>query len=660
VRDVSRTVANLPTEQEVIRAKCFHPSGTFIEFTEKEVEQSIPERFERIAHQYPDQIAVKAGTQIVTYSELNAAANRTARAILARRGDPVEPVGLLFANTAHLAAAMLGVLKAGKFFVLLDPFLPKTRQVLILKNSQAELVVAEQQTALQTSAITPTHQRLLFEALDLSTSSDDLQLETPALALAYVVYTSGSTGQPKGVIQSHRNLLHRVRGRTNTRHLCAADRIAHLTAGTSNAITNIFLALLNGATLLPFSVRTKGTPALAQWLATEKVSYCRIGAPLFRGLCESLTGAGEFSDLRLIELTSDTILKSDIDLYKNNFANHTILFTALSSTETGLLTDFLIDHDSEIAGDDVPVGYPAEDKEISVLDDNGNAAGVNEIGEIVVRSRFLSPGYWREPELTSAKFKAEPNDGQYTRYRTGDLGLIRADGSIVHKGRKDLRARVRGYGVEIAEVEQVLRAHAEIKDAIVVRRQNDHGESYLAAYFTSCRGRAPGVSELHSFLNAKLPAYMIPSVFEILDEIPLTPNGKVDRNALPAPARTRPHVGAPFVTARTAIEQALVKIWQTVLCLDQVGIRDNFFDLGGHSLAATRVVSQVIQQFQIEVPLQLLFQSPTVAEMAAVITEHQAKKLGRGDLERILADLESISDEEAQRLLSGQAVTERR
>ncbi len=544
----------------------------------------------------------------------------------------MEPVGLLFSNAAQLAAAMLGVVKAGKFFVLMDPLLPKARLALILQNCQAELVVAEQETALETRAIPANHQHLIFESIDSSTNSDGLNREIPPSAWAYVVYTSGSTGRPKGVIQTHRNLLHRIRCRTNRRHLCAADRIAHLTAGTSNAITNAYFALLNGATLLPFAVRTEGATALARWLAAEKISFCRIGSPLFRRLCENLTGREEFSDLRVIELTSDTILKSDIDLYKHHFSTKTVLFTVLSSTETGLLTDCLIDHDSEIVGDEVPVGYPAEDKEILIWDDDGNAAGVNKIGQIVVRSRFLSPGYWCEPELTSAKFKVDATDRRYTLYTTGDLGLMRRDGCLVHKGRKDFRARVRGYSVEVAEVEQALRACAQVKDAVVVGRRNEYGEDSLIAYVTGRNRPGPSIGEMRSFLEEILPAYMIPSVFEILDEIPLTINGKVDRNALPAPARSRPKISARFVAPRTRFEKELAKIWQTVLCIDEVGVHDSFFELGGDSLAAARVISQVIKHFQVDLPLKSLFKSPTVAEMARFVAERRAKKLSEHEV----------------------------
>jgi amino acid adenylation domain-containing protein len=659
MNDHAMPAIQCPREQEAIRQKCFHPTANFVQFPKEDVETSIPDRFERISRQYPDQIAVKAKAQTFTYSELNAMANRIGRTILARQGNQVEPVGLLFNDPAFLAAAMLGVLKAGKFFVLLDPLLPPARLALILETSQTGLVVAERQSTLESSGIAESHRCLVVESADSSRDSDDLRLLIPATALAYVVYTSGSTGRPKGVLQSHRNLLHRVLVRTNRRHFCAADRIAHLTANTSNAVTNFFLALLNGATLVCFNVRKEGATALARWLAVETITICRISSALFRRLCENLTGKEEFSHLRLIELTSDTVRKSDVDLYKSKFPRQTILVTALSSSETGFLTEYMIDHESEIFGDEVPVGYPVEDKEILIVNDKGSFVGVNKVGEIMVRSRFLSPGYWVEPELTAAKFKVDQKDNRFTYYMTGDLGLLRPDGCLIHKGRKDFRVKVRGYSVEIADVEHSLQAHPEIKDAVVVSRQDEQGEARLVAYLVARRPPGPILSDMRAFLRERLPDYMIPAVFESVKEIPLTSNGKIYRSALPASARTRPNINMRFVAPDTPVERQLAEIWQSVLALEGIGIHDDFFDLGGDSLAATRVVSRVIKQFQVEVPLQSLYQSPTVAEMAAAVTEHQAKKLSGADLDRVLAELESLSDHEAQRLLVSQTVAKR-
>jgi amino acid adenylation domain-containing protein len=652
--------SQLPPDQQAIRDKCFHPTGTFVEFPKEEIEQSIPERFEKIVRLYPDRIAVKTANQAWTYAELNGMANRLARAILAERGSGAEAIGILFEKSALMAAAMLGVLKAGKFFVLLDPSFPKERLGFFLDNSLAAMMVTDRRNVSLACQVTNARPLIQFESIDRSTSGKDLGLEISPEALAFIIYTSGSTGQPKGVVWIHRQLLHQVRLYANAYALCHDDRLSFLAAGTGNAITNTFYALLNGAALLPFDARNEGVNQLAGWLRRERVTFCLIGSPLFRSLCETLNGGDRFSDPRLIRLASESVYKTDVELYKKHFAKNIILANALSSSETGLSTTFFIDHETKIAQDEVPVGYAVEDREILLLDDSGGAVGFNHYGEIVVRSRYISPGYWRRPDLTQAKFKPDLEGGEGRLYFTGDLGVMLPDGCLIHKGRNDFRVKIRGYGVETAEVEKVLKNHPVVKEAIVLSRRTKSGGAGLVAYFTATMRPVPNVSELRAFLAEKLADYMIPAAFVKLQEIPLTPSGKIDRSCLPDPGRSRPETGFPCVRAHTPVERCLAEIWAEILSLNEVGIYDNFFELGGHSLAATRVVSQVLKTFQLEVPLQSLFQSPTVAKMALVITEHEGKKLDGNELNRILTELESLSDEEAQRLVANQPVVERR
>ena len=656
--DLSRTVTNLPPEQEVIKAKGFHPTGNFVEFKKEEVEQSIPQRFERIVRQFPERIAVKTGEHVVTYAELNAMANRVGQAILQKQGRDPEPIALLFDKGAALMAAMLGVLKVGKFFVLLDPSFPKTRITTILEDSQARLIVTNQHNVSLATDVTSGRCWICeFESINKNIPSDNLCTLVSPNALALIFYTSGSTGQPKGIVWSHQVLLHHVMAVRNAYHVCEKDSVSLLGSGTSSAVTNGFFALLNGAALLPFDVQKEGVTPLASWIAHEKISICWISSPLFRNFCESLTGHERFPELRLIRLMSEMVYRNDVDLYKRYFSPNCLLSNALSSSETGVLRICLLDHNTEISSNEVPVGYSVQDKEVFLLDNDGREVNFDEVGEIVVRSRYLSPGYWRRPDLNEAKFKPDPEGGDKRLYFTGDLGVMFPDGCLVYKGRKDFRVKIRGYGVEIGEVEKCLLGHPAVRQAVVVAQQDKSGETRLVGYFTPESQVNSSVSELMGFMKERLPEYMIPSYLMAVDRIPLTPSGKIDRRALPDPGHSRPELDTRFVAPRTIIEHELVQIWGKVLSLECIGIHDNFFDLGGHSLAATRVVSQVIKQFQLEIPLQSLFQSPTVAEMVTVITEYQGKKLGERELKNCLIELESLSDEEAKRLLSDQSRT---
>ena len=650
--DNHRMNSNLPPEQEAIRAKCFHPSGTFVEFTKEEIEQSIPERFEKIAQMYPDRIAVKEIDHIVTYAELHGMGNRVARVITSERGNQAEPVALLIKSVVLLATAMLGVLKAGKFFVIIDPSFQAARIRELLEDSQAAIVISDRQNVSLAKELATARLPLLeMESIDSYASDENLKIHVPSKALACIVYTSGSTGQPKGVMLAHRYVLHHTMLRSSDDHACERDRMTLLASGTASAVNDVFCALLTGAALFPFDVQKEGVNRLASWLLQQKITISQISSPLFRNLCEVFTGAERFADLRVIRLRSEAVYRSHVDLYKRFFPFPCVLINSLTSTETGLLRSYVIDHNSEITGNEVPLGYAVEDKEIFLLNEESHEVGFNRVGKIVVRSKYLSPGYWNRPDLTEAKFKPDPEGAEEHLYLTGDLGVMLPDGCLVHKGRKDFRVKIRGYGVELVEVEKCLRDHAKIRDVVVVAPAGDSGEARLVAYFTSFRESSPTVSELRVFLKKNLPDYMVPSAFVMLDTIPLTPNGKLDRQALPEPDKLRPRLDTSYAAPTIPAEEQLAEIWSQILALDRVGVHDNFFDLGGHSLAATRVMSQVIKTFQLELPLQSLFQSPTVAEMAAVIAEHQGKKLDKKELNRILTEMELLSDTEASRLV---------
>jgi amino acid adenylation domain-containing protein len=649
----SKLSPRLPPEQEAIRAKCCHPMGSFAEFTKEEVEQSIPDRFEKIVRTYPERIAVKTSNQTLTYAELNAMANRLAHALVNERGTGAEPVALLFHNDIPLMASILGVLKSGKFFVLLDPLFPPTRIAAVLEHSQAGLIVTDKRNVRGVGKILNSNLPLMeFEAVSYDLSPEDIRLPLSPNSLAYIGYTSGSTGQPKGVIEVQRNILHDTMLRTNAYHISNQDKLSLLASASTHAINNIFFAFLNGATLFPFDVQREGVIRLADWLSQERISICRISIQLFRQLCETLTEKENYRDLRLIQFAGDTRFTSDVELWKKHFPSTCILANGVSSSETHYLTDYLIDHETDIGGREMPAGYPVEDKEIYLLDDTGKALGCNEIGEIAVRSSYLSPGYWRSPELTEAKFKLDPTSGAEKRiYITGDLGLFLPDGCLVYRGRKDLRVKIRGYTVEITEIENALLKYPDVKEAGVAGWDRESGEKYLVAYVVPHQNSAPTISELHNFLREKLPDYMIPSYLVFLESLPLT-NGKLDRRALPKPDDKRPELSTPYTLPRSESEVKLVQIWEEVLDVRPVGVNDNFFDLGGHSLAATRVVSQVIKHFQLELPLQSLFQSPTVADMAAVIQECRKKRLSEDELERLLSKVESMSEEEAKKLVA--------
>jgi amino acid adenylation domain-containing protein len=646
----SNAPAIIPIDQSHIQSKCRHPSGKFEEFRKEEIEQSIPERFEQQVKRHGDRLAVKTPNHQLSYEELNAAANCIGHSILSRLGEGEEPVAILLQNDASAIVGILGVLKAGKICVYLEPSYPHSRLVQIIQDTKTRLILTNNKNLFLANKLASNKHKLL----NLDEIQSKQVLENPDLSvspdgLAFIIYTSGTTGRPKGVTQNHRNILHMVMNYTNTFGICAGDRhISFTSPGGIGAIWNILRTLLNGAAVYPFDIREEGIGKLADWLITEKITIVG-GQAIFRQFSNILTENHKFPDIRLVGFGGDTVYKKDIDLYKKHFSRASILVIGLGTTETGNVVQYFIDKETEIAENIVPVGYPSPGMEIILSDDSGTKSGGDRTGEILVKSRYLSPGYWRMPELSKAKFLRDPEGGDKRIYITGDIGRMRSDGCLFHHGRKDFQVKVRGYRVEIAAVQKALLDLENIKEAVVVDREDSIGEKRLIAYLVCGTQSAPSVSSLRRALLQKLPDYMIPSAFMILDAFPLTPNGKVDRRALPPPSRLRPKLENPYVAPRGPVEEALIEIWAEVLDLDHLGINDNFFELGGHSLLATQVITRVINTFRAKVPIRSLFQAPTVADMAVVIVQNQLEKADSKDLESLLAEVEALSDEEAGR-----------
>ncbi|MFC1714608.1 amino acid adenylation domain-containing protein [Candidatus Poribacteria bacterium] len=639
--------------QKAIRARCVHPTGTFIRFEEEEIEQSIPARFEQQVLRYSDCLAVKTRKHEFTYDELNKAANRVASAILEQRGGEQEPVALLFEHGAHGIIAILGALKAGKFYVPLNNSHPYARASGVLEDSQAALMVTNNKNLAQARSLAQDTVHLLnIDELDPGLSTENPGLSIPPDAYAYIIYTSGTTGQPKGVIGTHRNLLHFVMILVNGFHTCSEDRISLLFRSSfSGSLTDIFSALLNGAALFPFDISEEGIDNLADWLIREEITKYESVPMVFRQFTDTLTGTEEFPKLRIVGLGGDRMYKTDVELYKKHFSPNCIMQNGVGATEIQVTRRYFIDKETQIAGSIVPTGYEVEDTEVLLLDDGVKVVGTNQVGEIVIRSRYMSPGYWRRPDLTEAKFRPDTGEENERLYYTGDLGTMTPDGCLTYLGRKDFQVKIRGVRIEVGAIEATLLDLDIIKEAVVVAREDRPGDQYLVAYVVPTLNHRPTLTSLRRALSERLPDYMIPSVFMILDAMPLNHNGKVDRQALPIPDRCRPELETSFAPPRTPVEETLVEIWGEVLDLNEVGIHDSFFELGGHSLLASRIISRVIETFQVKVSLHSLFQSPTVADMAGILVHNMAEKAESGDIERLLAELAELPDDEVKMML---------
>jgi amino acid adenylation domain-containing protein len=620
--DVGEPSSDPLSQQWSMQSRRVRPTNAFIAFAKAEIEQALPDRFEQQVRKYPDRLAVQGKRGALTYDALNRAANRVARSLLARRAGGQEPVGLLLEHGAPTIVAILGVLKAGQMYLPLDASYPPARITYMLEDSQTNLIVTDAKHLSLAKEWAQRERHVLnLDALEPGLSEQNLGLTIAPDALAYILYTSGSTGQPKGVVQNHRNVLHNIMKYTNGSHICADDRLSLLFSHSySAAVTNTFGALLNGAALFPFDLREEGLAPLATWLIQEEITVYHSVATLFGHFLDTLTGTEAFPRLRLIELTGEPVAARDVERYKRHFAPPCLLHNRMAATEMSIIRQFFLDHETPITGGLVPVGYAVADTEVLVLDEAGQEVGANQTGEIAIKSRYLAPGYWRQPELTRAAFVADPHGGDARLYCTGDVGYLLPDGCLIHLGRKDSRVKIRGYRIELGEVERALLECAALKEAVVVAREETPGDPRLVAYVVPGGQPAPMISEWRRLLQAKLPDYMVPAAFVFLESLPLTPNGKVDRQALPAPHRAGPELEGAFVAPRTPLEALIAEVWQDVLGVDRVGVYDNFFDLGGHSLLAMKVVARLEKKLGLRRhPRELLFQ--TLGQLASAYEE---------------------------------------
>lgn len=555
------------------------------------------------------------GDRSLTYEDLNRFSNRIGRSILRVRGTESEPIALLIDIGIDVIAGVFGTLKTGKFYVALDPSNPAKRNAYILDDSQASLILTDQKhLALAHKLATNGQSVLNIDEIENGLSSDNLGIFVASENCMSIGYTSGSSGTPKGVVKIH--------GHTPSNYFSLPVRpddklslIHSVSFGQADAC--LFSSLLNGASLFPFDIKSEGILRWANWLAAEKITICDLTPAAFRELAEVLATREMPLRLRTIRLAGSPITRRDFELYREHFSKRTVISISMGATETGISFSATVDHAFDFPQEGTPIGYPFPGKKVFLLNDAGVEVEEGQMGEIVITGR-IHAGYWRKPDLTREKFLPDPSGGDESVYLTGDLGRKLPDGFFLHMGRKDSMVKIRGYRVEIGEVEGALLAHPKVRQVGVVAWNREKGEQHMVAYLVSRHSLQPTVSELHDFLRAKLPEYMIPSSYVFLESLPLT-NGKLDRSQLPLPENKRPDLGRPYTLPRNAVEQSLVQIWEKILDVRSIGIYDDFFELGGHSLLASRLFIDIEKAFAKQLPVTTLFWARNVEQLARII-----------------------------------------
>jgi amino acid adenylation domain-containing protein len=611
--------------------------------------------FEEQAARYPERAAVRFGEQMITHAQLNERANQLAHYLrsLGVKGDTA--VGLCLDRSAEMIVALMAILKAGGAYVPLIPDNPKARLLHQLTETKAPVLLTQEKFLAQLPEFAG--QTICMDR-DASRWAGQARtnpaINTSPENLAYVIYTSGSTGTPKGVGVRHSNLVN------YTLFMCRRLNLAQEQDGLNFATvstlaadlgnTSIFPSLASGGCLhvIGYDMALDGNQFAAHNakhpIDVLKITPSHLGALLNTSAkvlpSKWLITGGEASTWELKKKIEDAGTCTLLNHYGPTEA--TIGCCTFHTKEIDV---------SQWAPATIPIGRPIANTQIYILDSHLSPVPVGVAGELCIGGKGIAAGYMNQPQQTAERFVADPFAGESNArmYRTGDLARFLPDGSVEFLGRIDQQVKIRGFRVEPAEIEIALKRHAGVHQVAVIPLE-ESGDKKLVAYVVPAGGNRIATEELRSLAQQHLPEYMVPSAFVMLESLPLTANGKLDRRALPAPGAEQSEraVEAP----RNAVEEGVVAIWREVLNLPRIGLNDNFFDLGGHSLLATQVISRVCTRFQVQVPLRVLFETPTVAGLAQVI--EQAGPENVGDVADLLSELENLTDEEAEQLLAAE------
>jgi amino acid adenylation domain-containing protein len=574
-------------------------------------------RFDRQVAASPASLAIVTDETSLSYRALDLEANAVAAALASLPFNSNRPVVLFIKDDAARVCAMLGALKANRIFIPLAPNSPQEWLAQVVEDSRSTQILVDRSTR---STAELSKSVTLIEVEQLARSLQPLvgDWRVSSADTAAIVYTSGSTGRPKGVANSHRRLIRASDVRNRVAGIGRGDRYANLrSSGVSSWIRNTLSPILSGACLFPFDLHRHGLQKLASWLIAQKITYITFPGSLLRTWLSSLPDDLRFPDLRFVGATSERLYAEDVIRLSRHLEGDWRIGHSYSSTETGTIASQVFTPSRLPDAGIVPVGHPVDGAEVCIMDETGAPLSRGEIGEIVVRSRFLAEGYWNNPELTASVFQTDTFDKSIRTYRTGDLGRLRTDGTLELVARKGRRIRLRGYNIEPFQVERELLRQPGISDAIVLLHNGLAGEEpCLVGYVVAPASASP--SAIRERLAERLPSYLVPSHIIILDSFPIASSGKVDRNALPPPRREAPHQ-PPLRAPSSDVEHELLEIWQDVLKIPKIEVDDDYFELGGTSLQALMVFAKIEARLGCSFSPTVLVQAPTVARLAEFI-----------------------------------------
>ena len=615
--------------------------------------------FQQHAMKNPDKIALVYEDEHVTYRQLNERANQVAHCLQQRGVNPEGCIALHLERSVNMIVGLLGILKAGGCYVPLDPTVPSERLDYILEDARINLVLTDNDRVKGWSERSRPHVCIDESAIYDYQCKEDPGNEMSAGNLAYIIFTSGSTGLPKGVGVTHSNVVRLFEQTQDWFHFNEHDTwtVFHSFA-FDFSVWELFGALLYGGKmiLVPHWV-SRAPDTFYERVINEQVTILNQTPSAFQQFIRAEEAARITSDvsLRWVIFGGEAL---DFQSLKPWWERHgdqiPQLINMYGITETTVHVTYrpltLVDLAPAVTS---RIGNPIPDLQLYILDQFQQPVPIGVPGEMYIGGAGVTRGYVNQPKITSARFIPNPYSQQFGArlYRSGDLARYVPSGDIEYLGRIDHQVKIRGFRIELGEIESVLAQYPEIRKAVTIVREDQLDDKRLVAYLVVADETTFAIPTLRSYLGQWLPNYMIPSTFIILTSLPLTSNGKIDRERLPAPASSRENSDQPFEHARSPIEEKLGNIWKELLNVEQVGIRDSFFDLGGHSLLLTKLANRIQDTFQVRLPLRVIFDLPTIERMSQAIVEEQVKTADQGRVTHLLSKLSELTPEQVSKLL---------
>ena len=622
-------------------------------------EASLNEIFEPQVERSPEAVALVYGDSRLTYRELNVRANQLAHYLGKTGVGPDVLVGICMERSIEMVVSVFGVLKSGGAYVPLDPGYPTDRLNFMLADARAPILITQESLSINLPA--PGTRKLCIDRewpIIAQESGENICVDLSPDNLAYVIYTSGSTGKPKGTALPHRALVNLIEWQEST-HLAGVNTLQFASLSFDVSFQEIFASACSGGTLyiVSESLRTD-IEGLARYLIEEKIekmiSPVVVAQLLADYYCDD---ENPFPNLKEVAATGEKlqITLSMLKLFRR--LKHCVLLNHYGPSETHVVTEYDLGNDPDRWQVNPSIGQPIANIQIYILDRYMNPAPVGVPGDLYIGGVGLARGYLNRPDMTAEKFIPNPfSESGEGMYKSGDVARYLSDGNIEFLGRSDFQMKVRGFRIEPGEIEATLLQHESISEVLVTGYKDALGNASLIAYFVAARASSLRAADLRAFLCERIPEYMVPSHFIMLEVFPLNTNGKIDRHALPAPEAML-EFDSQFVAPRTAAEEIMAQIWSQVLRVERIGIYDNFFGLGGHSLRATQVMFRLREIFAVDLSVRIIFEMPTVEGLVTVINNAYGDSNVVDEIARAALKIEQLSPEEIRLLLSEESTS---